>query len=203
MKEFGMVLLGFLSGAVMYSYWLPKVVFKVDVREGTTDQNPGGYNAFMLHRTLGLICILLDMLKGLIPVYFFVKKIGMDSPWICPMLLAPVLGHAFTPLFKGKGGKALSTAAGTFLGLLPTNGMGVLLLVIALLLSVVIKINPFEMRVAAIMISFNLLIILFKWTNVWISIASWSITGILWHKQMEKKLEDRPFTCTPFWRKAC
>ena len=40
MKEFGMVLLGFLSGAVMYSYWLPKVVFKVDVREGTTDQNP-------------------------------------------------------------------------------------------------------------------------------------------------------------------
>ena len=190
MYEIGMIIIAFISGSIMYSYLLPKWILKKDIRKGTGDENPGGYNAYLAHKKLGLFCILLDMLKGFIPMFFFVKKIGLNTPWIFPMLLAPVMGHAFTPFFKGKGGKALSTAAGTIVGLLPRSLMGLLLLFLALFFSVVLVIQPFESRVLIIMVVFNLIIMILHMSTLWVSLGTWGITGILWYKQVEKQLPD-------------
>lgn len=197
-----MVLLAFTSGSIMYSYLLPKVLLKKDIRQGTGDENPGGYNAYMTHKKLGLFCIFLDMLKGFLPMALFVRRVGLNTPWIFPMLLAPVLGHAFTPFFRGKGGKALSSTLGTILGLMPKSFIGILLAFLAIFFSVVIVINPFEMRVLSIMVTFNFLILFLGMTTLWISLGTWSITGVLWYKQLEKQLpEHEAFSLTPAWKK--
>lgn len=197
-----MVLAAFLSGSIMYSYGLPKILLKKDIREGTGDENPGGYNVYRVHKKLGLSCILLDMLKGFLPVYLFVKKCGMHTPWIIPIMLAPVLGHAFTPFFKGKGGKALSTAAGSMLGFLPVSSMGILLMGLAFFFSVIAVINPFEIRVLVVMVVFSMLLMLFGLGTIWTQVGSWGLTGILWYKQREKMLVGhRPITCTFIWSK--
>lgn len=185
--ELIMTIVGFLSGATMYSYYIPKWVLKKDIRENTTDENPGGYNAFSASKSLGTLCILLDILKGLIPVYIFVMARGLDTPWIMPIVIAPVLGHAFTPFLKGKGGKCLSTALGSILGLMPKSSIGILLVAIAVFFSFVVVINPFSMRVITGMMSFNVLISLLDLVNFWLAIGIWVITGLLFYKQIEKK----------------
>lgn len=183
--ELLMVIIGVLSGAVMYSYYIPKWILKKDIRKNTTDANPGGYNAYSAHKGIGLVCILLDMLKGFIPVYLFVRIKGIETPWITFMVLAPVLGHAFTPFLKGKGGKALSTAAGSMLGLTPASSLGILLVTMAIFFSFVLIIDPFASRVVGVMLVFNIVTMLFRLANLWLTIASWGITGILWYKQLQ------------------
>lgn len=189
--EVFMIIIGILSGAVMYSYCIPKWILKVDIRENTTDYNPGGYNAYSTHRSLGLICILLDMLKGFIPVYIFVKARGVNTPWITLMILAPILGRAFTPFLKGKGGKALSTTIGSMLALTPASGLGVLLVFMTVFFSTVLIIDPFASRVIGVMLLFNIIIIVFKLGNLWLALASWGINALLWYKQYLVK-DPRP-----------
>ena len=189
--EVFMIIIGILSGAVMYSYCIPKWILKVDIRENTTDYNPGGYNAYSTHRSLGLFCILLDMMKGFIPVYIFVKARGIDTPWITLMILAPILGHAFTPFLKGKGGKALSTTIGSMLALTPVSGLGVLLVFMTVFFSTVLIIDPFASRVIGVMLLFNIIIIVFKLGNLWLALASWGINVLLWYKQYLVK-DPRP-----------
>ena len=181
--ELLMVIIGVLSGAVMYSYCLPKWILKIDVREDTTDYNPGGYNAYSTHKGLGLACIFLDMLKGFLPVYIFVKVKGVETPWITLMILAPIIGHAFTPFLKGKGGKALSTTVGCMVALTPVSGLGLLLVALAMIFSLILIIDPFASRVIGVMLLFNIMIIVFKLGNLWLALASWGITAILWYKQ--------------------
>lgn len=202
MRELAIILMGFISGSIMYSYCLPKLILRKDVRTGTKDENPGGYNAYMVHKKLGLFCILLDMLKGFLPVYLFVKKFGINTPWLLSMLLSPVLGHAFTPFLKGKGGKALSTAAGAMMGLTAESGAGLLLMFLALFFSFIIEIKPFESRVVIVLLIFDVVLLLSRMANIWINGGAWGITGILWFKQVQMKIEERPFSCTPIWKKA-
>lgn len=40
------ILIGYLSGSVMYGYVLPKVCKHIDIRELSDDGNPGTANAF-------------------------------------------------------------------------------------------------------------------------------------------------------------
>lgn len=188
--ELIMVIIGLLSGAVMYSYYIPKWFLKVDVRSKGIDANPGGYNAYITSKPLGYLCILLDILKGFIPVYVFVKIRGIDTFWITPMLLAPIIGHAFTPFLKGKGGKALSTTAGAMLGLTGVSGVGMLLICIAIFFSTIVIVEPFSSRVVFVMLVFNITIIVFRMSNLWISLASWIITGLLWYKQYIVKIKE-------------
>lgn len=63
------VLLAFLSGSIMYAYLLPMLLLKKDIRTLNTDANPGGANAFRLQKSLGILCTLLDILKGFFLLY--------------------------------------------------------------------------------------------------------------------------------------
>ena len=188
--EVAMIIIGILSGSIMYSYYIPKWIFKIDIRERAVDYNPGGYNAYVVNKPIGCICILLDALKGFVPVYFFVKLKGIHTPWIIMILLAPILGHAFTPLLKGKGGKAISTTVGAMLGLSEVSCLGVLLLGMAIFFSTVIIIDPFSSRVVGVMIAFNIVMVLFRLGNLWIFISSCLITMLLWYKQYIVKIPE-------------
>lgn len=115
-------LIGFLSGSVLYSWILPKHLRGVDVVAASDDGNPGTANAMQLAGVpVGILCLLCDLAKGYIPVRLAVQRMDVLSLWFAFVLAAPVLGHMFSPMLHGRGGKGIATSFGALLGLLPWN----------------------------------------------------------------------------------
>ena len=134
---------GLLSGSVMYSYLLPKIFRNVDVRAASPDGNPGGINAMRaVGIGMGLLCIALDVLKAYIPVRLSLAYLGTDGLWLVPVVSAPVVGHAFSPFLRFKGGKAISTFFGAVLALWPISKVIVILVLFALLFRFVAVVRP-------------------------------------------------------------
>jgi glycerol-3-phosphate acyltransferase PlsY len=109
-------LVGFFLGSIPFSLVLGKFLAKTDIRM-LGDGNPGGTNAFKAGGAkAGIPAILLDMLKGFLPVYL-AQKYGLAGWSLVPVCLAPILGHAFSPFLRFRGGKALGPTAGAWIGL--------------------------------------------------------------------------------------
>ena len=110
-------LIGFFSGALPFSVWVAKMALGKDIRH-YGDGNPGAFNVFRAGgRGWGWLAILLDGLKGAIPVglaNFWIGFEGWSLVWIA---FAPVLGHAFSPFLRFRGGKALAVTFGIWTGL--------------------------------------------------------------------------------------
>ncbi|GAB4579752.1 MAG: glycerol-3-phosphate acyltransferase [Anaerolineales bacterium] len=82
------------------------------------DGNPGAFNVFRAGgKGWGWVAILLDGLKGAIPVGLANYWIGLEGWSLAVVALAPILGHAYSPLLKFRGGKALAVTFGVWTGL--------------------------------------------------------------------------------------
>ena len=101
---------------------LPKLTRHIDIREMSEDGNPGTYNAF---RYGGAVCgtcvLLLELLKGFLPVWLCERTAGLQSLWFAAVMAAPVLGHAYSIYHRGRGGKAIAVSFGVLLGLVPAG----------------------------------------------------------------------------------
>jgi len=113
----------YLLGSVPWGAILTRVFSDVDIRsEGSG--NIGAYNVFRVAgKSLGLMTLGGDLLKGAIPVLVGIFWLGV-SDWkgevlVSLIALSAFAGHLF-PLFLGfKGGKGVATAAGCFLVISP------------------------------------------------------------------------------------
>ncbi len=111
------VLLSFLSGSLPFSVWVGRFVLHKDIRH-YGDGNPGSFNVFRAGgRFWGVTAVLLDFLKGVIPVSLAYFRVGMEGWELTAVALAPILGHAFSPFLKFRGGKALAVTFGVWCGL--------------------------------------------------------------------------------------
>ena len=138
---------GFFSGGVMYSRILPKLFLKKDICSSSPDKNPGASNVFVsCGVTLGMLCLLMDMLKGFVPVYFAIRLLDPQNLCFAAVLFAPVLGHAVAPFDHLRGGKCIATSFGELLALLPVSRIVFLLAGLYVFFSVVIKISPNRLR---------------------------------------------------------
>lgn len=82
------------------------------------DHNPGATNVLRAGGRLSFAAaLLLDISKGAAPVGFAHWTLGIRGTEIVPIALAPVLGHAFSPFLRFKGGKAVATMGGIWIGL--------------------------------------------------------------------------------------
>lgn len=119
-------LAGFVSGSIMYSYLIPRMICGKDVRLSAADHNPGAANAGLTcGKGVGILCGVLDVLKGFAPV-FIACMLGIATGWaVAAIVVAPALGHAFSPMLRAKGGKAIAPAYGALLGLLPWHPLGI------------------------------------------------------------------------------
>jgi len=143
-----MTVIGFLSGSVMYSYLLPRIFYKVDIREGKDDSNPGGANAMAsVGVPMGLLVILFDVGKAFAPVFISLAVFQVRGWGVIPVAVAPVLGHAFSPWLKGRGGKAVSSSLGALLGLLPLSLCIVFFVPVLLVFFLVIVIEPNSLKI--------------------------------------------------------
>jgi glycerol-3-phosphate acyltransferase PlsY len=114
--------LGFLSGSVPFALIVGQLAGSVDIRR-YGDHNPGATNVL---RSIGwrwaALALLLDYLKGALPVGAAWFYLGIEGWGILPVALAPLLGHAYSPWLKFRGGKAVATTFGVWSGL--TIGAG-------------------------------------------------------------------------------
>jgi len=109
--------IAFLCGSLPFSFWLGKIFLGLDVRH-FGDGNPGAANVFRTgNRLAGFLALLLDISKAAVPVglaYFNFIIRGLPMFLIA---IAPILGHVFSPFLGFRGGKAISTALGVWIGL--------------------------------------------------------------------------------------
>ena len=131
----------------MFCRLLPKLFCGIEISDVSSDGNPGATNVFRhCGKKLGIPCVLLDILKGALPVFLCATYTGYDALLFSLIIIAPVLGHATAPFDKGPGGKCISTSFGVLLGLLPYSKIVLILAVIFILLSTVIKIKDRRLR---------------------------------------------------------
>ncbi len=120
----------------MFSHWLGLVVLKRDIRT-IGDGNPGASNLFRAGGWLvGIVGLLLDYAKGVAPVVVARFVGGIEGSALIPTALAPVLGHAFSPWLRGRGGKAVAVTFGVWTGVSLWEGpvvLGLLLTVFYML----------------------------------------------------------------------
>ena len=114
---------GFLLGGIPFSYLLGYLFLHIDIRK-YDDGNPGAANVWRAGSwRVGLPASILDYLKGLIPVGIAYLKYDIVNWELIPIALAPILGHAFSPFLRFKGGKAVAVTLGIWSVLLPVEGI--------------------------------------------------------------------------------
>jgi len=120
-----LILFAYLLGSVPFGFMIAKAHGK-DLRL-IGSGNIGATNATRaLGKKWGYLCLLLDVLKGLIPM-LLVPTAGLVNHTSGPGRLAlwllvgcaAVLGHIFPVYLKFKGGKGVATSLGIVLGLWP------------------------------------------------------------------------------------
>ncbi|HEX6364016.1 MAG TPA: glycerol-3-phosphate 1-O-acyltransferase PlsY, partial [Albitalea sp.] len=92
--------------------------------------NPGATNVLRSgNRTAAVLTLLLDALKGYVPVLLvdlFGEPAGMGRGTMALVGLAAFLGHLWPVFFRFKGGKGVATAAGVLFGFHPLLGLATL-----------------------------------------------------------------------------
>lgn len=113
-----LIVLAYLLGAIPNGVWIGKTFKGVDIRT-VGSKNSGATNAYRnLGAKYGIATLLLDALKGFLPVYI-AYKVGANSSFIVFMGLIAILAHSFSCFLNFKGGKGVATSLGVFLFLSP------------------------------------------------------------------------------------
>lgn len=139
--------MGYLSGSVLFSYYLPLWFKGIDITRDTPDGNPGAFNCIAgAGWPLGLLALACDLLKGALPVYLAARGPGTAGWGLALVMSAPVLGHAH-PLFRHfRGGKAIAVSFGVTLGLWPMWRPFAILAACYLVFSLPVRLEPHRFR---------------------------------------------------------
>jgi glycerol-3-phosphate acyltransferase PlsY len=121
-----------LSGSFMFSYWLG-LMARHNLKD-VGDGNPGAMNLYKAAGfRWGMAGVVLDFMKGYLPLVLLMKTGALGGYDIVPVAAAPVLGHAFSPFLKFKGGKAIAVTFGVWSALSGFEVSLVYALILALL----------------------------------------------------------------------
>ena len=129
----GLIILAHLLGSIPSGLIVGKLFFKTDIREHGSG-NLGGTNTFrVLGKKAGIAVTLADVLKGTLAVTL---PIIFNLPEINPLILgvSAVIGHMYPVFANFRGGKAVATSGGLFLGINPIVFLIVLLCFLVTLL---------------------------------------------------------------------
>jgi glycerol-3-phosphate acyltransferase PlsY len=113
-----LVVFAYLLGSVPTGLVLSRALAGKDPRQQGS-RNIGATNVMRTAgKALGIITLLGDVLKGIIPVVIALWLVKEEF-WVAGTGLAAFLGHCFPVYLRFKGGKGVATALGIFLPLAP------------------------------------------------------------------------------------
>jgi glycerol-3-phosphate acyltransferase PlsY len=113
-----LIIVGCLAGSVPTGVILAKLFTTRDIRQEGSG-NIGATNVYrVLGARLGLLTLVGDVLKGVIPVLLALVWLREDL-WIAAVALLTFLGHLYPIFLKFRGGKGVATALGIFIVIAP------------------------------------------------------------------------------------
>ncbi|WP_457624204.1 glycerol-3-phosphate 1-O-acyltransferase PlsY [Persephonella sp.] len=123
----------YLVASIPFGYIIGKLFGKDVTREGSG--NIGATNvARTIGKKAGIAVLILDMLKGFIPVYY-AKELFWDYKFVALVAITAVIGHCFSIFMKFRGGKGVATGIGVLLALSPQTAGIIILLWIGIFLT--------------------------------------------------------------------
>ncbi len=141
LKYFVLFVISFLLGSIPSGYIICRVFKKIDIR----NYGSGNIGATNVYRVcggfLGITVLILDILKGFIPVFISKNIFHFPSPVSIITGLVAIFGHIFSIFLKGKGGKGVATSFGVIIGLFPLSALfSFILWLIILLISHIVSV---------------------------------------------------------------
>ena len=107
----------FCVGALPLSLYVGFLLLHKDIR-CFGDGNPGAVNVFRAGSpAAGMLAVLLDIGKGVPPVYLAGHLFHIPENQLLFIGMAAILGHAFSPFLRFRGGKAVAVTFGVLIGL--------------------------------------------------------------------------------------
>ena len=117
MSSIALIFFTFVCGSLPFSVWLGKIFLGLDVRQ-FGDGNPGATNVFKAgNKMVGLMVLILDISKAAVPIGFAYFNLNIHGVTMFLIAIAPIFGHVFSPFLGFRGGKALATVLGVWIGL--------------------------------------------------------------------------------------
>ncbi|MFN8429156.1 MAG: glycerol-3-phosphate 1-O-acyltransferase PlsY [Spirosomataceae bacterium] len=125
----------YLMGSIPTAVWYAGYFHNIDIRQHGS-KNAGATNSLrVLGKKAGIIVLIVDALKGLIPV-LVAKYFGLPDTTSFLIGLIAIIGHLL-PIFSGfKGGKGVATSLGVIIAVSP---LGALISLAAFILVVIIS----------------------------------------------------------------
>ena len=118
MTFFCLIILSYFFGAIPSGVWIGKIFKNIDVRDYGS-KNSGATNSYrVLGAKLGIAVLIIDVLKGFIPLYI-ASKFNLAYNDLVILGLVAILAHTFSCFISFKGGKGVATSLGVFLFLAP------------------------------------------------------------------------------------
>jgi glycerol-3-phosphate acyltransferase PlsY len=107
----------FCLGACPFSVLIGKFLLHKDIRH-YGDGNPGAFNVFRAGgRKAGILALVVEIGKGVPFVFLSHSVYDLAGVPVAAIGISAILGHAFSPFLKFKGGKALAVTGGVILAL--------------------------------------------------------------------------------------
>jgi glycerol-3-phosphate acyltransferase PlsY len=117
------IIISYFFGSIPTAYIFGRLLRGIDIRKFGSG-NVGATNALrVLGRGPGILVLILDILKGLLPTVFLADFVLAQDSVISPELLRIIFGfccicgHNWTIFLRFKGGKGVATSLGVLLGL--------------------------------------------------------------------------------------
>ena len=106
-------IIGYLFGSIPTAYLLLKKTRGIDITNAGTG-NVGAMNSYEVtnSKSIGIIVLLIDFLKGMIPALGVLYLLQNSFLIASLAVLFAIFSHCFNPWLNFKGGRGLATAAG-------------------------------------------------------------------------------------------
>lgn len=178
-------IIAYLLGSIPSALIVGKIGYNIDIREHGSG-NLGATNTF---RTLGIkagiIVTLADILKGTIATIIPFFVFGIE---VYPLIIGffAILGHTYPIFAKFKGGKAVATSGGVFLGVSPIIFLIMILtFILTLYISKYVSLSSIVTGIVAIIVSIFM-------KDIGIFVALFVVTSfvIYRHKENIKRIRN-------------
>lgn len=132
------VAVSYLIGSIPTAFIVGKA-HGLDIREHGSG-NVGATNVYrVVGKAWGILSLILDALKGFIPVFFapyLIEQAALPADQLQMIFgVTAILGHMFPVWLKFRGGKGVATGLGVMLGLIPAptlSALGIFIVTVAL-----------------------------------------------------------------------
>ncbi len=178
-----LVVAGYLSGSVPFGLVTAKLFLGVDVRQ-VGSGNIGATNAARAGgKKLGVLVLVLDSLKAVIPVYLTQRLMAgteRGDVWVMAVAIAAFAGHLFPVWLRFKGGKGVATGLGIFLVLAPVAALAGLATWVGVYLATrVSSVGSLAGTLVCVVVGFTLLGV------TPISLAGATVGALIWWRHRE------------------